>query len=350
MPFNAMQLTLGANYQLENYATTDPVDQVNIDHPLMKWMVANKIETAGGNAYFNEKVRIGNDANYQNYFGDDQVSYNRRDTIRLAKYPWYNFHDGFGLNEDELAANGITMVDSDEPQTVSDAEKFQIVNLLKENFDVLKLGAQENFSTEIHLDGSTNSKAVPGLDAIVSTTPAVGTVGGINAVNATYWRNNASLSIAATAGTLTAQMEIMWRACMLYGKRMPNKIIAGSTFIDKYRAEFAATIIRQAQVNGGPTRKMDVGTEDLYFHGIPIEWDPDFERLDTLLGAITYPWTKRAYFLQSASLKLRPLKGHWMQNRKPPRMYDRYIYYFAITSKYRITANQRNSMAVLSVA
>lgn len=350
MPFNAMQLTLAANYQLESYSESDPVDQVNNDHPFMKWMVANKVDTAGGAAYFNEKVRIGNDANYQNYFGDDQVSYNRRDTVRLAKFPWANFHDGFGVNEDELVANGINMIDSSEPQVVAGAEKFQVINMMKENFAVLKLGAQDSFSLEIHQDGSTNTKAIPGLDYIVSTTPTVGTVGGINAATATYWRNNASLAIAATAGTLTNQMEIMWRACMLYGGRAPNKILVGSAFLDKYRQEYAATIVRQSQVNGGPTAKMDVGTTDLFFHNVQLEWDPDFERLDTLLGAITYPWTKRAYFLNSASIKLRPIKGHWMINRKPPRMYDRYIYYFAITSKYRITTGQRNSMAVLSVA
>lgn len=350
MPFNATQLTLGSNYQLENYSTTDPIDQVNYDHPLMKWLVANKVETAGGNAYYNEKVRITNDSNYQNYFGDDQVSYNRKDSVKLAKFPWANFHDGFGINEDELAANGIIMVDSEEPQEVSGAEKFQIVNLMKENFTTLKLGAQENFSLEIHQDGSANAKAIPGLDYLVSTTPTVGVVGGIDAATATYWRNNASMAIAATVGTLTNQMEIMWRACMLYGKRAPDKILAGSAFIDKYRQEFQATIARQAQTGGKALNSADVATTDLYFHGVPIEWDMDFERLDAILGAITYPWTKRCYFLNSNSIKLRPMKGHWMVNRKPPRMYDRYVYYFAVTSKYRLTVNQRNSMAVLSVA
>lgn len=350
MPINATQLALGANYQLENYASNDPIDQVSTDHPFMAWLVANKIDTAGGNTYFNEKVRISNDSNYQNYYGDDQVSYNRKDTVRLAKFPWANFHDGFGINEDELAANGITMVESKDA-VVSDAEKFQIVNLMEENFGTLKEGVRENFALEMHLDGTTNTKAIPGLDFIVSTTPTVGVVGGIDAATATYWRNNASMAISlASAGNLTDKMEQMWRACMLYGKKMPDKIFAGQAFLDAYRNEFARTIVRQSQINGGPTNKMDVATDDLYFHGLKVEWDPDFDRLDGILGAITYPWTKRCYFLNSKAMILRPLKGHWMVNRKPPRMYDRYIYYFAITSKYRLTVKQRNCMAVLSIA
>ena len=178
MPITAAQLALGANYQLETYADNDPVDQVNIEHTFTKWLVSNKVETSGGNTYFNEKVRVGNDSNYQNYYGDDQVGYNRKDTVRLAKFPWANFHDGFGVNEDELAANGITMTD-EKDATVTDAETFQIVNLMKENYETLKLGVQDNFSTEILLDGTSNTKAIPGLDYLVSTTPGTGIVGGI---------------------------------------------------------------------------------------------------------------------------------------------------------------------------
>lgn len=350
MPINSSQLALGANYQLETYTTDDPVDQITRERPFFDWLMANKVNTAGGNAYYNEKVRISNDANYQNYFGDDQVSFNRRDPVRLAKFPWYNHHDGFALNEDELVANGITYTD-DANAVVSGAEKFQLVNLLKENYTALKEGVQEQFDIETHLDGSQNAKAVPGLDALVSTTPTVGTVGGINAANATYWRNSADMAIStATAGNLTNHMETMWRACRLYGGLTPNKIFVGQYFLDKYRAEFQATIVRQAQTGGRAMSAADVATEDLYFHGIKLEWDPTFEALDTLLGAITYPWTKRAYFLNSKTMKLRPISGHWMVNRKPPRMYDRYVHYFGLTSKYRMTINKRNANAVLSVA
>lgn len=350
MPMTAAQFALGANYQLEAYAAGDPVDQINSDRPLFKWLVANKVETIGGNQYFNEKVRISNDSNYQNYYGDDQVSFNRKDTVRLAKYPWANFHDGFGLNEDELAANGITLTDDTEA-TVSDAEKVQIVNLLKENFETLKLGVQENFDLEIHLDGTQNAKAIPGLDFLVSTTPALGVVGGISAVTSLYWRNNASMAISTvTAGNLTDKMEQMWRACMLYGGSPPTDIFCGQAFLDAYRNESARTIIRQQQTGGRMAASMDVATDDLYFHGLKLQWDPTFDRLDAILGAITYPWTKRCYFLNKKFLKLRPLKGHWMVNRKPPRMYDRYIQYFGMTSKYRMTTNKRNAMAVLSIA
>jgi hypothetical protein len=351
MPVTQAQFASGANRQLEVYAKGSPVDQVNTDRPFLRWLIANKKDAPGGNQYFNEKVRISNDSNYQNYSGDDQVTYNRRDTVRLAKFPWSNFHDGFGVNEDEMAANGITLTDDVNAQ-VTDAERIQIYNLMTENYEVLKEGVQEKFNEEMLLSGSQDPKAAQGLDALVSTTPTVGVIGGIDAATAVYWRNNVNLNIpTGTAGVLQDEMEETWRACTKFGKMRPDKILAGSAFIDAYRKDLNATNARQINVSlEGSEPKIDGGTGDLYFKKVLVEWDPTFDTLDTLYGPFTIPWTKRCYFLNSKTIKLRPLTGHWMVNRKPPRMYDRYVHYFAMTSKYRLTINKRNANAVLSIA
>lgn len=360
MPVTATQLAVGANRQLEAYSKSDPVDQVNKERPFMQWLVAKKEETIGGNHYYNEKVHVSNDSNYQNYFGDDQVTYNRRDTVRLAKFGWANFHDGFGLNEDELAANGITMNDDNlSGSVVSDAETVQIYNLLKQNYSDLKMGVQEKFDEELHRDGTQDPKAVQGLDFLISTTPTVGVVGGIDAATNVYWRNNANLNIPLpTTQTLAisflAAMETTWRACKTYGRMVPDKIICGSTFYDNFRAALNQTNSRTVQIinkSGNPgAPALDGGTGELSFNGVAVEWDPTFDSLDDLYGAPAVPWRKRCYFLNSRTIKLRPLTGHWMINRKPPRMYDRYTYYFAMTSKYRLTINKRNANAVLSCA
>lgn len=354
MPMTPAQFANGANRQLEVYADGNPVDQINKDRPFMKWLVSNKKFAPGGNQYFNEKVRITNDSNYQNYYGDDQVSYNRRDTVRLAKFPWSNFHDGFGLNEDELAANGITLTD-DTNATVTDAEKIQIYNLMTENYDVLREGVHEKFDEEMHLDGSQNAKAAQGLDFLVSTTPTVGVVGGIDSATALYWRNNVNLNIpTGTAGNLTSEMEETWRACRKFGGLTPERIFCGEAFYDAYRKDLNASNQRMITIplkgNNPGQPAIDGGTGDLYFKGVLVEWDPTFETLDTLYGPFTVPWTKRCYFLNSKTIKLRPLTGHWMVNRKPPRLPDRYLHYFAMTSKYRLTINKRNANAVLSIA
>jgi hypothetical protein len=86
----------------------------------------------------------------------------------------------------------------------------------------------------------------------------------------------------------------------------------------------------------------------LYFKTVEIIWDPVMDVLDALY-APTVAWAKRCYMLNMRHLCLRPIKGHWMVGRKPPRVYDRYVHYWALTSKAAMTTNKRNAHAVLSI-
>lgn len=350
MPVNSQQLVAGANYQLESYASGDPVDQINTNHPTLQWLIANKQPTVFMNGIFNEKVRITNDSNYQRYSGDDQVTYKRKDTVRKAPFQHYEQHDGFTLNETELANNGIVMTDDDEA-VPTEIEKGQLVSLIKEGWATTKEGMQENLALDCLQDGSQSSKALPGLDLICSTTPAVGVIGGLDAANYAFWRNNASLAIStATAGTLVDELEKMHRACTRYGGLQPNFIPCGSSFYDALRKD--ARTVQEINVNaptsGGVT--LDPSTKELRFKGVTVVWDPDFDRLDDVLGAITYPWKKRCYLLNSKAVVLRPFKGRWMINRKPERVYDRYTHFFGLTNDCAMTTKKRNALAVLSIA
>lgn len=348
MPFTTEQLAAGANTQLESYRRNDPIDQVTVDRPFLNFLLANKKEVVFGNGYWNETLRLGSNSNYQNYFGADQVTYNTRQPIRQAKWAYANFHDGFMFDEDTLKANGIVMTD-DKTAVPTESEKIQIVNLLETAYYDLKEGVHEQFNIEMLRDGSQSTKAAIGLDGLIDTTPATGTIAGIDASTATYWQNNANMAIASN---LLVEMEETWRACMTYGGSPPTHIFAGAAFIDAYRAALLAANYTQVNYTGGKggVAAMDGAVSDLYFHGVKIVWDPMFEQMDALLGAITHPWTKRAYFINSKTLTLRPYKGAWMVKRKPERLPDRYVHYWGLTSSYALTINKRNANAVLSVA
>ena len=348
MPFTVAQLAAGANTQLESYRRNSPIDQVGTARPFLDFLLSNKKEVVFGNGYWNETLRLGTNSNYQNYFGADQVTYNTRQPIRMAKWAYANFHDGFMFDEDTLKANGIVMTD-DKTAVPTEAEKIQIVNLLETAYYDLKEGVHEQFNIEMLRDGTQSTKAAIGLDGLIDTTPATGTIAGIDASTATYWQNNANMAISTN---LLAEMEETWRACMLYGGQPPTHIFAGSAFIDAYRAAMLAANYTQVNYTGGKggISAMDGAVSDLYFHGVKIVWDPSFEQMDALLGTITYPWTKRAYFINSKTLTLRPYKGAWMVKRKPERLPDRYVHYWGLTSSYALTINKRNANAVLSVA
>ncbi|MFC4727143.1 phage major capsid protein [Coralloluteibacterium thermophilus] len=352
MPFTQAEFERGARYQLEYHAKNDPFDQVNTDHPFLRDMIAKKKERIGGNEYVTENIRVSNDSNFQHYFGKDRVTFNEKDTIEQAKYPWYDFHDGFGLDEDRLAANGINITDDGETSVVSEAEKIQLVNLIEEQRTTLKLGAMEKLDESLHLDGTQDPKAAPGLSSIISLTPEVGVVGGIDAAENAFWRNIVNTGIStASAGNLVQEMERAWRAASLYGKRgTPDRIYVGSDFLDAYRKDALDTINRQLNIPGRGGTAVDASTTGLFFKGVELIWDPTFDKLDELYGPFTVPWAKRAYFVNTKTVMLRPLKGHWMRERKPQRPIDQYAHFWAVTGKYSFTTNQRNANAVLSIA
>jgi len=356
MPFTTEQLAYAGNAAINYFLKNEPVDQVNIARPLIKFLMDGKKPYVGGLQYVVEQLRYSNDSNFQSYFGDTQVTYNRKRTLQQAKFTWGSFHDGFGLNEDELAQNGIVMTD-DKSSVPTESEKVQLTNLLQENTETLKLGFQENFDYMLHRDGTQSATNIPGLDLLVSTTPTAPlVVGGLDQSVYPWWQNNAITGInTGTAGSLTQQMEVLWRNCTRYGGYTPDKIIVGELFLDAYRQDAKQTVNRTVYMesNAKPT-KLDTAVGEgtrtgLYFKNIELIWDPVMTVLDQL-DSPTIPWEKRAYFLNSRFLKLRPIQGHWMINRTPPRVYDRYVHYFALTAKAALTTGKRNAHGVCSIA
>ena len=200
------------------------------------------------------------------------------------------------------------------------------------------------------MDGTQDADAIGGLDLLIATVPATGTVGGINRATAgnEYWRNQVSLGInTGTAGLLGETMEGVWRACTRVGGHAPNAIFCGADFYDAYRADSKDEISRYMIIPGKGGVDMDQSVNALSFKGVPLIWDPVFDDLQTNLGG---SWSKRCYFLNSNYLSLRPGKGQDMIVRRPPRVYNRYTHYWGLTWRGGMTTNNPGSMAVLTIA
>lgn len=353
MPFTSQEIQDAGKIGLDFYLRNNPVDQIAVERPLLRALMKTKKSAPGAKQFIVEQLRYRYQSNFQWFSGSQVVTYNKRQTIEQAMYAWRAAHDGFALDEDRLAQNGIKISDDANHGTsnASEAEKLQLTNLIEEQSEVLRLGFEEKFDQACHLDGTQSADAIVGLDALISLTPSTGTVGAIDrsvAANA-YWRNSAytGLTTTTTTGTILDQMEVAWRDCVRNGGR-PDTIIAGATFIDGYRNFLLKTY---GQMNFGPAgvKRIDGATEQLQFHGVEIVWSPVFDDLDTLYGPAT-PWAKRCYFINSKHMRLRPLEGHDMVTRKPPRAYDKYEYYWGMTWRGAMTMNRSNAHSVLAVA
>jgi hypothetical protein len=346
MSFSTNQLVAGLNYAIQTFQTKEPIDQINVAHKTLDWLVSNKEESIYGNGSFKEPVYVANNSNAQGYFGADQVTFNERDPARWTDFSWYNVHDGFWFDEDRLLAAGISIDDSGNAGTPSGAEKAQLIDLLKQSYRTLKNSMQEYLAYETLRDGSQSTKSCPGLGLLVASNPATGVVGGIDGATSSYWRNNANIGI--TAANVITQMETTYKACMRYGGMLPKFIPCGQAFYDNYVAQATSAVQRHMAVMGKGGATMDPSVDAVNFHGIPLIWDPTFESLDALVGGSTN--TKTALFLNPEAIKLRPVKGEWMRKRKPQSLPDRYVYYFGQTAKYGMTTSKRNALARLTIA
>lgn len=343
MPFSTQDISDAGKHGLDFYLANNPVDQVAMERPLLKALMGKKKTAPGAKQYVVEQLRTNYGSNFQWFNGSAVVTYNRRQTVEQANYAWRSCHDGFALDEDRLTQNGIIVTD-DRQAVASQAEKIQLTNLIEEQSSALRLGFEEQFSFQLHLDGTSSTDAIAGLDALVSLAPTSGTVGGIDrgvAANA-YWRNNYATGLTTTTstGTILNQMEVGFRQCSRNGGR-PDLMVAGSTFIDGYR-NFVLNTFGRMDFGPSNTKRVEGGTEMLTFHGVEVQWSPEFYELDSRFGPAT-PWEKRCYFLNTQHITLRPIQGHDMISRKPPRAYDRYEYYWAITWKGALTMNRANA-------
>ncbi len=348
MPISNQDLQELAKVSLDEYLRNMPVDQIATERPLLKKLMAGRKTFLGAKQNVVENIRKDYGSNFAWAYGEDAVSFNKRNTTEQAAFPWRRAVDGLYLDYDRLFGNGIKVREGARGEyKLEQNEKVQLLNLLDEQMEALKEGFMKKLDLELHRDGTADTDAVAGLDVLVSTTPNTGTIGGLDASTATYWRNNAQTGIStASVGTLAQAMEANWRKCIKNGGS-PDFILAGGDFIDAYRKEIVVT----NNANAGSVKQLDAGVGSgvntgLYFKGVEIVWDPQFEELQTLETA-TVNWNKRCYFLNTKHLKYR---DDDMDIVTPVRPHDTLAMYAMVNLRLALSVNRRNAQAVLAIA
>lgn len=353
MPFTSAEIAEAGKLVLDHYLRNKPIDQIAVERPFLAALMKNPKEVVGAKQYIVDQLRYKYDSNFQWFNGAQVVTYNRRHVNEQTNWAWRSAHDGLELDEDRLTQHGITVVDEGPGRQASNEEMTMLANLLEEQSDSLRQGFEQNLSKECHRDGTQSTDAIAGLDAIVQISSTWGTTGGIDASLAanTWWRNHQATGLTTTTstGTILTKMEIAWRACVRNGGR-PNLILVGDDFYDGFR-DFMMTSYGRIDFDAVSERTIEGGTKALTFHGVPLTWAPEFDDFDSAgLYGSNATFSKRCYMLNMNHLKLRPMKGHNMVTRKPPRPYDRYAHYLAIVWRGAMTCDRRNAHAVVSIS
>lgn len=348
MPLNAAEIAKIGKVAITSYGKNKPVDQVNVDRPLLDVLLPKAKNIEGGLDGFTINIFKSNDANGQLWSGNSKVTYNSRSPNDYSKWDWMNHHDGFVLNEDELKRAGITVNDDVGKSTATAGEAVALTNMIVSQFDALENGVKDHIHSLLWLDGSQYTNAQPGLDSIVSLTPSSGTIGNISASNS-YWQNIARTSLGTTLSTLLDALEKSKRDIQRKKGRFTH-IFCGSDFYDALRNAIIGANVTQVTYGSGSKLSIDMATDTLKFDGIPLTYVPDFDT-NFGLSAPAVPWSKRCYMLNLRDgIELRTDKSDFMKMRYPGRPIDQYTYHFAMTSKFGLGCAKRNSNAVLAIA
>lgn len=349
MPISAPDLAELAKISLDEYLRNIPVDQIATERPLLKKLMAGRKQFLGAKQNVVENIRKEHGSNFNWSYGETPVSFNKRNTTEVASFPWRRASDGLYLDHDRLFGAGIKVREGARGEfKLEQNEKVQLLNLLDEQMESLKEGFMKKLDLELHRSGAASTDAIAGLDTLISIAPTTGTVGGLNRASALYWRNYADTAIASTgAGVLAQRMELAWRKCIKNGGS-PDFILAGGKFIDAYR-QYAITVTNQAEAGSAKRLDAGVGTgvnTGLYFKGIEILWDPQFEEMDALEAPVS-EWEKRCYFLNSKFLKYR---DDDMDIVTPVRPHNTLAMYAMVNLRCALSLSRSNAMAVLTIA
>lgn len=359
MPFTAAELANINSASLENFIQKGTVFKQNVQNkPMLKAFDDARGQFSGGNQYVSVGVKSGQGGgSLAGYTHDDQVTYYNPATNKRAKYAWKEHHIGLVMTHTELKIDGIDVVeDRSEESTspMSGREVNVLANLLDEKNDDLGEDYAKSLDTLLHGDGTTDTKALAGIQSLILDSPAVGTTGGISRVANSWWRNRAATAAYAAAGgqdkiTSAATnggvlLQFLQKDLRQLGKFAQGgtrwRFFAGSDFIDAIETELRANgnYTLDGFMNAGRT---DGGMADVKFKGYPITYDPSMDDISR---------SKFMYVIDMRRIRLLYMNGQRMKKHSPDRPYDRYVMYNGITATAVLMAQQLNTSAVYEIA
>jgi hypothetical protein len=359
MPFTAQEISSYTNAVLDAYLNKGTVHKQNVQNkPMLKAFDAAAGTFAGGKGNISLAIKAGQGGlSLTGYTHDDAVAYGNPATIKRINHAWREHHIGLGLTHTELKIDGITVTEEGADQSTSDKdgrEEQALANLLDEKMDDMMEDYAVSMDSLIHGDGTSDAKALAGIQSLILANPTTGSTGGVSRVANTWWRNRAATaahagaggqgaitSATAGGGALLNFLQKDLRQLSRYAQGGTRwRFFAGSDFIDAIEKELRAN--GNYTLEGFSSEKaVDGGMADIKFKGKAIEYDPSLDNLSL---------AKRCYVIDMRRVKLWYMAGEKMKRTSPARPYDRYVMYKGITTTAVMAAQQLNTSAVYDIA
>jgi hypothetical protein len=225
-----------------------------------------------------------------------------------------------------------------------------LVNLLQDKLEDFGEQYARSMNALLWGDGTSDAKALAGIQSIIADVPNAGTLGGLSRATNVWWQNRAATvafgaaagrgpvtSATTNGGALLQFLQQEYRQLIRYGGR-PSKFLAGSSFISAMEVELRA--------NGnysmtGFTGPQDGSMGSLKFMNCTIEYDPTLDDLG---------YAKRGYWWDPRHIYLMKEDGEWDHKFTPARPYNQFVMYKSMTHTGQMVAQQVNSALVVDIA
>ena len=305
----------------EAVVKTKPEDQINNDYWLFNQLSKGEgFKGLSGGDFITGPIEYVLNSTVASYSDLDTVSTNRVDVFDRFEYQWKEYAGTIVLSDLEADRN---------------AGEGQVFDLLPAKLENLRSSFRSTLNTDMFGAGTANSsKVVTGLAALVSSTPTTGTVGAINRVNSTFWRNQQTAGTQSTSAfdNLRAAMRSIYNLCSNgVADQHPSFAVTTRTVFEGYEGLLLANERFTDKSSGDGSFK----NETLKFKGAQISYD-----VACTSGAL--------YFLNPAFLKLVYKTGSWMKAQSPIRPSNQTADTILIRSMCNLIATQPRRLGVVT--
>lgn len=192
-------------------------DNVTENNALLKRLKARgNVKPVSGGRTIVQELEYAENGTFKRYSGYETLNISPSDVFTAAEFNY---------------AQAAVAVSISGLEQLQNSGKDAIIDLLGSRIKNAERTLMNNIAADCYSDGTADGgKQIGGLQLLVDTTPATGTVGGINAATWNFWRNIASAPAGApTATTIQGRMNDV-ALQLVRGNDFADLIIADTTY------------------------------------------------------------------------------------------------------------------------
>jgi len=195
-------------------------DNVTENNALLKRLkMRGNVKPVSGGRTIVQELEYAENGTFKRYSGYETLNINPSDVFTAAEFNY---------------AQAAVAVSISGLEQLQNSGKEAVIDLLGSRIKNAERTMMNNIASDCYSDGTADGgKQIGGLALLIDTTPATGTVGGINAATWSFWQNIASTGTAATAANIQSLMNGV-ALQLVRGTDSADIIIAGSNKYNFY--------------------------------------------------------------------------------------------------------------------